>query len=745
MSYEQSIAGLEKELRFKVMGNMVRNPFFAYDPTGLFAANWTNVSGATASSISGTPGTPSHALVMPSGGIVDSDWIVVNSGQDSLDLPNFTFTIYSQTTNPPPITLIITVMDHSSNVLATINCTPGNTLTLESHSVELPNGISRVKLRFTAPAGTTTIRFVSLVPGDSQPAYFAPHAFTDEEALEFLNLVAPLGHHHAISDVTGLQSALDTLEGEIETKAPLVHNHDTVYHKKTGDETHHGIFKVDTAPVDLTDVVRLLELNNISDALNSNITLGPGSTSNSGYAYLGTNLTLAWKRGPSTWFSGTTNPVVNLQLPLTFSTVYTYALSTENTEDSSAISDNDAWFQMVSPPLSGNTFPVIAQCVGGNLGGYIAPMLWVLGSPAPHNITITTTGWSGMAAHGQVSPKIVTFQLLSTGGLGTITWDITGFTGLTNVVFVDGSTDLLRVTIPSSDSFATTVNGTISVTATDSTATVASRVLNVQVTPYTQVPLVITQSDTSRITDTYPFNPSLWIANAYTGGTAPITWSLLTPDSGTPLPSAAISGGSITGSVSSPGTYTIKLQATDSDPVTPQVVTKQFTLTVTTYVAPPSSYCFEEDTFVLMSDWTAKEFASVVPGDMILSIAEMNHERNARVIQPCMVTDVMRVPGRGDEADSVIIGGVKATPGHAFAFIESNGKGGWVRAADIPEDTQIVTIKDKLPTAAIAGQVSRDTPVKVAMNLGCDLHTYFVGPTENGPWMLVHNTTYTSY
>jgi hypothetical protein len=753
MSYEQSIAGLEKELRIKVTGNMVRNPFFGYNPANTFPLNWGNVLGAEPSTVNGTPGTYSHELVIPTGGIVDSDWIVINSGQDSLPLPEFTFSIYSRTTGTPPITLLTEIIGGNNAVVATINCTPGNVLTLESHSVTLPAGVSKIKIRFTAPAGTTAVRFVSLVPGGSEPAYFAPHGITDTEALELINNVltsfSPTGHSHVITDITGLEAALAVITAGVSNAVGLIntHHHDTRYHLKTGDTVHDGGFQVTQAPVDSLDVVRLTELE---AAIGSNIVLGPGSTSDRGYAYLGPALSMAWARGASTWFSGYTNPIVSMIMPLTFSTVYSYALSTENSEAESLITDNDAWFQMVTKPTSGNTFRAVAQC-GGNpaIAGYITPFLWILGTPAAHNITITTNGWTGQAAYGQVAPKLQTFQLASTGGLGTIVWEVLSYTGVTLAELIGD--DLVRITIPSNEpedpDYQTSVSGTVTVRATDSTETTVSKVLNITFSPYAQVALVITQNDVNRITDYYPYTPSVYIANQFTGGTTPITWACVAPDSGTPLPGAAISGGNLVASaVNGPGTWTVKLQATDSDPTTPQVVTKQITYSVTTYVPSEGGYCFEEDTYVLMADGVGKMFKDLKAGDYVMSVPEMSHERNARVIQPCMVTDLMKVPGRGDEANCSIINGVKATPGHAFATVEENGSGAWTRAMEIKEDTLIVMIQDQLPVAIPAGDVTLgDSPVQVAMNLGNILHTYFVGASENGPWMLVHNTTYTSY
>lgn len=542
------------------------------------------------------------------------------------------------------------------------------------------------------------------------------------------------GHHHLISEVTGLSAALDGIEQEIAGKAPSNHNHDSRYHLKTGDEVHDGHFQVTQAPISPADVVRLADISGLQEA---EVFLGPGSTWDSGYALVGP-LTFAWVRGPNTYMSGANNPINYLTLPVTFSSVLSFSCSTENTESEGNAWDNDGWYQLLS--VSGNSVHVVCQNTGGNWSGYARAHVQVWGLSAAHSVTVTNADIVAIASNGQVFPKLITIQLTSTGGLGTTTWTIEG--GTATASFVNGYTDRVQVSFPALGTY------TLTVKATDSTGAYAVKTINVTLNAYQQVPLVITTGDQSRVAAAYPFNVNIY--PAYTGGDAPITWSVVA-GSNTTLPNPTVTqtanGPKIVGTVDDEGSWTIEIRATDSGTPTPQVVNKILNVDVTTYVEPPDPYCFEAgSTYVLMADGAGKLMKDIRAGDIVLTVSERAHQRGGRGLRPSMVMDVTLVPAVGGEPDSVIIQGIKSTEGHAWGFVPvSSVNGDWVRAKDMAADTQLVQAKDGHCTIVPAGDTKRSKPVQLAGNLGTDAHTYFVGSTANGPWFLVHNIYYPSY
>ncbi len=564
------------------------------------------------------------------------------------------------------------------------------------------------------------------------------------------------GHHHTIGDIDGLAAyiggftwtqdkivglgdaliALQTaITGLQNGKADINHNHDLIYHKKTGDEIHDGGFQVTKTPVAPQDVVRLLDLQGVSK---SEVSIAPGSTIDSGYAYIG-GLTIAWVRGPVTLFTGSTNPIVQLTTPVTFTNVLNYSLSTENAESDAASYNNDAWFQMLMG-YGGNSFRVIAQCVGGNLSGWIRPVLVVMGTTVVANIQVSNSDLTLMEISGQTYPKLINLQFACINNIGTVTWAITGTTGGLTTGTPDAN-GLVQVSFPSTGTF------TLTAQAVDSQGRTGSKTITLTLNPYAVSPITINNGNENVVADVYPFS----IASAllsYSGGVDPITWSIQPGSGGTAtnLTSAAISnvtgGKAITGTVSAAGTYYVNLRATDSNG-TPQTTDKVITFNVTTYVDPTiGTYCFEADsTYVLMEDGKGMLLKDVRAGMYVLTTGEKQHERGGRGLYKALVTDTSLQPGSNNPYDhSIRVNGIKSTPNHAWASTPAQiGPGDWTHAKDITLDTLLISEQNGIPTPVHPSEVVTDTPVVLAGNLGTEAKTFYVGASENGPWFLVHN------
>lgn len=574
---------------------------------------------------------------------------------------------------------------------------------------------------------------------------------------------APMSHVHNIEDITGLQTYLDNhtqsiasiiglseiltdLTDGLAGKAALIHDHDSVYHKKTGDEVHTGKFQVTSVPALPQEVVRLMDIEGL---LVSDIAIAPGSTIDSGYAFVG-NMAFAWVRGASQWGSGSTNPVQTLVTPITFDQVLSYSLSTENADGDASIGDNDFWYQMRTG-YAGNQFPVILQCAGGSMGGTMRPVLFVIGTSAAHTPVISNlTPVDVMAISGQTYPKIVTVALAATGCLGGTTWSIESSSGfVTPPAFTAGYTDRIDLTFPALGTY------TVTVKVTDGTGAHVSKTLVFNMVAYVASnPIIDTPgSVVNDIADSYDWTTQSPLLTAH-AGVAPYVWSIVAGAGGTAtnLPSATIAnvtgGKAIQGVVTGPGDWYINLRCTDNiGAITDKIVH----MYVETYVEPPPpDYCFEAgETYVLMADGSSKLLQEIKAGEYVLTCHERQHEKGGRGLAPSRVTDVALSNCLPDAPHSRVIKGIRSTRNHSWGVVTPVGikqLGEWTPAQDLDSNMLLATINDDRHfVSEPVGNIETGTPVQVQGNLGTEAHTFMVGATPTGPWFLVHNISSPSY
>lgn len=669
MTYEQSLAGLKNELSTRGMGNLARNPFFSYSADESFAAHWTNsVSSSPASSLVGTPGTPSHELTMPSGAIVESAWSVIGSGQDSLPLPVFTLSLYSRCTNPPPNVLRVDLVSSTETILATANFTPGTTLSLQSFQVTIPDGTPRIKLRITAPAGTTAIRFISLIPGAIEPTIFSPHAITDEEIVAVMQEAVAIGHHHVMTDITdlaaellgiqqGLQSNINTVQANVASEAIARSNADNLRVPINDSITVHGVKTFDgglrstVTPADNQDVVRKTDV--LNSAIEPYASIGSYThQSGIGNAYHSIPVPFVER-----YHSG-----VNLDLEsstgvLTVAKSGVYRL-TVNMICNGRVSGNANSFVKIFTKIAGlGNWIQLNQDIGLNVSPSVSidishPTEWVgyltagdticvmvshdyywvhlvnltaayLGQPAPTaSLTILTGDRSFTAGSTETYPieDYTVASLQASNSQGAVTWTVVAdpLTTLPEATIVSGNQ--LQGTL--TDPGATSVTWTVLVQAQDSWTTV-QKLIHITLNAYSAIPLAIgaaaIQSRVYVYTDELPYSGGVLFQP--TGGTAPYSYSFADGALSPQVPGATITGTGTLGTLSyeipwgTPvGIHNYRVRLVLDDSVVGSPVTKDLIIPIQVITYIDGGGCTPAGTSFLLADGTEILVENVKPG-----------------------------------------------------------------------------------------------------------------------------------
>ena len=344
-------------------------------------------------------------------------------------------------------------------------------------------------------------------------------------------------------------------------------------------------------------------------------------------------------------------------------------------------------------------------------------------------MAITTPDYSGMAANGQAYPKIITIYNTVQNYTGSVAWALTGGTAAGFTTMDAGG--VMTINLPSAGSW------TLSVQATDALGVPTTKTVNLTLATYSVIPLVITNLATvNYVAGAYPYAADIILTS--TGGQSPITWSLVA-GADTNLPSAAVAGTHLTGSIAAAGTTKARVRATDSAG-SPQVVELVINMVTTDYVGGGGGGggggCFDElKTFVLMADGTGKQMAQVVPGDTVKGVNVEGLPAGLRQIRDVLVTDKTRVEAEPDDPKAMVIEGITCTKGHPFAVALD-----FKRADELQVgDTLLTSGPDNATDYILTTAVEAKKAIPVRSTIGTRAGTYFVGKTENGPWFLVHN------
>lgn len=526
-------------------------------------------------------------------------------------------------------------------------------------------------------------------------------------------------------------------------------------HRRVGDEAHTGRFKVSEPPMEDTDTLRLVDLATRS------------VKSNASMVYFWLPVPDSWGSDPFLGSIGGTNAISASGDDIVFDPSdptlldvgtdgYYEFLGETHSQYNTDLHDMrvQIWkrpagtsgpsdvkiYENGQPNNQGGidspVFCVVSAVVGDkfylkavgkrSLGAYVrCSFMGTQAATMP--LDITTGDWTGMELSGQTYPKIVTQTLTASNAVGAVSWAITGGTG---AAFASVSGATLTINFPSTGTW------TLDLQATDASLAVAAKTITLTLNAYGVVTLVITTTDKNFVAYGYPYSVSFGLTSS--GGDLPITWAVVA-DADTTLPSAAVSGSTLTGSVSAGGTWTVKVQATDSAS-TPQVVTKIITVTVEDWTS--GDVCFEADsTYVLMADGTGRILSSVSPGEKVLTLHEESHERGMRGMRPFLVTDLTLKVAPAGEPNGIRVNGIECTPGHTWAI-----PGQWARADRLKTGDAIVG-RDGTTTNTAEAHASVEamaTPIRRLGSLGTKGGTFMVGATATGPWFLVHNVYYGS-
>jgi len=526
-------------------------------------------------------------------------------------------------------------------------------------------------------------------------------------------------------------------------------------HRRVGDEVHTGRFKVTEPPMEDTDTLRLVDLATRSVKTNASM------------VYFWLPIPDSWGSAPIVGSIGGANAISDSGADVTFDLsdptlldiatdgyyeflgetyghyntdqhdckveIWKRPAGTSGASDTmvhaSGMPNNNGGidkpiFAMLSAVI-GDKFYL--KAVGKRSNGAFVRCSFVGTQAATSPLAITNGDWEGMELSGQTYPKIVTQTLTASNAVGAVTWAITGGTA---AGFSSVSGDTLTTNFPSTGTW------TLDLQATDAALSVAAKTINLTLNAYGVVTLVITTTDKGFVAYGYPYGVSFGLASS--GGDSPITWAIVA-GADTTLPSAAVSGSTVTGSVSAGGTWTVKVQATDSAS-TPQVVTKILNVTVEDWTS--GDVCFEADsTYVLMADGTGRILSSVSPGEKVLTLHEASHERGLRGMRPFLVTDLTLKDAPAGEPNGVRVNGIECTPGHTWAV-----PGQWARADRLKTGDPIVG-RDGTTTNTAEAHASVEAmaaPIRRLGSLGTKGGTFMVGATATGPWFLVHNVYYGS-
>jgi len=217
MALELSLAGIYAEIQNKVSNNLIRNPFFVADPlTPANASAWTIMTGSP--SLVASAGS-SNQLTLPPSAVVQSTYFFpINSGQDTLTLPDFGICAFlNAATVSSTDNLKIDILNQIGTVVATQYLGLSiPSLSLQYATINLPVGTTYIKIRLTAPAtNTVNIRFVSLTPGDTIPGYFSTHALSEDDITGIITALTTTISNDMVTLSNSLNDQLDSLNNAI--------------------------------------------------------------------------------------------------------------------------------------------------------------------------------------------------------------------------------------------------------------------------------------------------------------------------------------------------------------------------------------------------------------------------------------------------------------------------------------------------------------------------------------------------
>ena len=222
------------------------------------------------------------------------------------------------------------------------------------------------------------------------------------------------------------------------------------------------------------------------------------------------------------------------------------------------------------------------------------------------------------------------------------------------------------------------------------------------------------------------------------GGAGTVTYSIVA-DANTTLPSAAITGTTVTGSATAGGTYKVHLHAVDSSTPTPQTADLVVTITATVLATGGGGGgCFVPGTEVLMADGSAKAIELVEVGDELLTIGAEDHQSGLTTVRTTIVEALL--PYR-EKVALITVCGATGTDYHRYAtLIPEEGARMWTAARHLAKGLQLRGLDEQHQPISITGPtVLPAGETNEVHNLRTDLLSFVVRGGPGKPWLLVHN------
>lgn len=540
--------------------------------------------------------------------------------------------------------------------------------------------------------------------------------------------------------------------------------------KRVGDEAHQGKLSVDTAPVNPNDVVRLTDVqNSFAHSYANSQSLYADTTTN----YPEASGTPVPVRTVAASGINVTNTNGNLVAQQQGYYAVDFTFKQHGSPISAGYLTGMAAVKLASNPAAGFSTEVfhdhdffgsgkseaivsgallVPMEVGDTLGffqtsdSYGDVALWArvtyLGSPAPTSVlTILSNSQTITESPGQTYPASIAFGLTAANAQGTVTWSIDA----AGAGQIDGTTDPAATIVSGNQlQIAWTAapsplpkSWDVKLRAVDASGAIATKTITI--TLQAVQPLAITTPDqfVSGYSTDYPLAVTFQATS--TGGVGTITYTVVA-DANTTLPSAAISGTTVTGSATAGGTYKVHLHAVDSSTPTAQTadLVVNITATVLSSGGGGGTGCFVPGTEVLMADGSAKPIEQVEVGDVLLTIGAEDHQSGLTTVRETVVEATL--PYR-EQVKLISVAGTIGTDYHRYAtLIPEEGARMWTQARHLAAGLELRGVgEDHRPIVIIKPTILEAGTTNEVYNLRTDLLSFLVRGGPGRPWLLVHN------
>ena len=274
----------------------------------------------------------------------------------------------------------------------------------------------------------------------------------------------------------------------------------------------------------------------------------------------------------------------------------------------------------------------------------------------------------------------------------------------------------------------------------DGTVHSLNKLINFVLATYVYADIVITNVDFTKIRyDLLPEPFPISFTPTATGGEGVITWSVVA-GADTTLTGATYNStlNKIEGTYTGTEPVTVMLSAHDITTAT--AVTKKIIITVDEQNSGGGSgssggnYCFTNNMYVLTSNNIGKHFKDLTIGESHLAVDLDSHTIGQYKFVESFVEGIH---AHKSSLQLIVIDDLEVTPNHMWATSD----GLWRECGKLTNEFFTVKLNEskEICFKQFSHSVPYEKEVDDVFNIQTKANNYFVGPTENGPWTLVHN------